>query len=323
MRNFFNRGRFSRSLISVGLGLILGTGLLSSFAGFSGSSGAGQSVAYAATSAPASTSASTTSQPTTVTQYRTQTVTPKITGVNQPPANSYNSFLPSATQLGLSPSTVLPLWQSFPSGAFELDTSGYGYSAHLLPNVSADVAGALMSLGWWVNLVCSRLTILILVWAFKMNLLSSAIGTITSYSTSVIGSLLGGPTLVIVTLLIGAYALYRGIIQYKVGRMLRSLLASVIVLGFAFGYVGHLSQYITAGSNLANSLSGYVMSTIDTPLIAHLGSSGSVPVCVKQQCGYQSTPVPNTCVFRSLLTGNPESREHSVRKVVNTQSGKS
>ena len=29
------------------------------------------------------------------------------------------------------------------------------------------------------------------------------------------------------------------------------------------------------------------------------------------------------CVFRSQLTGNPESREHLVRKVVNTQSGKS
>ncbi len=46
----------------------------------------------------------------------------------------------------------------------------------------------------------------------------------------------------------------------------------------------------------------------------------TMKIGVRGPCGASGL---RRCVFRSQLTGNPESREHLVRKVVNTQSGKS
>ncbi len=61
-----------------------------------------------------------------------------------------------------------------------------------------------------------------------------------------------------------------------------------------------------------------------------MGKLGHFPECVER--GLFDIPQPDipqprnkakACVFRSQLTGNPESREHAVRKIVNTWSGKS
>lgn len=301
--------RLSRIIIAVGLGVVLGSGVLGAVTGLSGSLDSGSAVAYAAKTVASGSQTQTKTQSTaTVTQVETQTVTPTITGVNSPPANQFESDLPSAQQLGLKPSLVAPLWDAYPSGAFELDTSDYAWALHVIPISSATIAGAITNLGWWENLFVAKVSILLLIWSFKMNLLSSAIGAITSYSQSVLGSLLGGPTLVIVTLLIGGWAVYVGLIKWQTARLFRGLLASIIVLGVALGYVPHLSQYITSASNLSNSLSGTVMSAIDAPLMSRMGSAGDMPVCesagTHRICGYQKIPVPSTISNALTAAGN-------------------